>query len=133
MKFSFGQVLYFLIGAAAYFATLYYIDKSLAGAKRVIFRYAAVILSFGAFFYALQTWLPINHDRAQNVSQAAIAIVAAVCIFYEQHRAAQMRPVAERWKKLVAIMLALSAIAAYFGGFRFGYPSYYHRWDQYHY
>ena len=43
------------------------------------------------------------------------------------------RPIAERWKKLVGITLALMAITAYFNGFRFGYPKYYHRWDQYHY
>lgn len=133
MKLAFGQLLWFFAGAAAYFFALYFVDRSLRGRSRIVFRYAAVLLSIGAFFYALQTWLPVTHDRAQNVSQAAIAIAAAACIFYEQHRNSQNRPIAERWKKLVGITLALAAISAYFGGFRFGYPPYYHRWDQYHY
>src|SRR4030095_16767212 len=101
MKFGFGQVIWFVVGALAYFATLYYIDKSLGEKKRVYFRYAAVTLTLGAFFYALQTCLPIQRERAEKVSQAAIALIAAACVFYEQARAAAMRPIAERWKKLV--------------------------------
>ena len=29
--------------------------------------------------------------------------------------------------------VAADSIGAYFNGFKFGYPKYYHRWDQYHY
>src|SRR5205823_8586449 len=72
-------------------------------------------------------------DKCVNLAKAAIAIAAAGCVFYEQHRKAIQRPIAERWKKIAGLTLGLAAIVAYFNGFNFGYPRYYHRWDQYHY
>jgi hypothetical protein len=62
-----------------------------------------------------------------------IAMTAAGWVFIEMYRSGQKRPVAERWSKLVLITLAVSAIVVYFQTFRFGYPKFYHRWDQYHY
>src|SRR5262249_5104910 len=43
------------------------------------------------------------------------------------------KPIGERWKKFIGVTLAAAAIACYFTGFKFGYPKYYHRWDQFHY
>src|SRR5262249_44834598 len=66
-------------------------------------------------------------------TKAIIAIAAAGCVFYEQHRAGQQRPIAERWKRFAGITLGLAAITCYYQGFRFGYQRYFHRHDQYHY
>ena len=66
------------------------------------------------------------HDRPQGLLDSPATA-------RQQHRKGQSRPIAERWKKLVGITLALMAISVYFNGYRFGYPKYYHRWDQYHY
>jgi hypothetical protein len=138
MKLSATQLLTFVIGAIAYVSALTFTDRHLKNARSVgprlhgLFRYAAAALSVGVFFYLLQTRVP-RHDRVVEICKAAIAIAAAGCVLYEQHRHAQQRPLAERLKKVVGIALALSAIFAYFNGFKFGYPKYYHRWDQYHY
>ncbi len=132
MKFSPKDILTVIVGALAYFGVIVFIERILRGRAKIAFRYAAVALTTAAFFYALQKYVP-NHARAVELAKAAIAIVAAGCVFYEQHRKGQERPIAERWKKFVGVTLALAAIAAYFNGFNFGYPRYYHRWDQYHY
>jgi hypothetical protein len=133
MKLGIAQILFVLVGLGAYLGVLVFVDKSLKPRHRPWFRYAAVIVTVGLAFVALGDWLPINYDRANEIAKAAIAIAAAACVFYEQHRKAIGRPVAERWKRFVGLSLAIAAIGAYFNGFRFGYPKYYHRWDQYHY
>jgi hypothetical protein len=74
-----------------------------------------------------------GHARAIDLLKAVVAIAAAGAVFYEAHRAGERRPVAERWKKVVGATLAVAAVVLYFTSFRFGYPKYYHRWDQYHY
>ncbi len=94
--------------------------------------YLLAIDIIGLVFFLIQQKVPA-HDRAVDISKAAIAIIAAGCVFYEAHRAGQKRPVSERWKRFAAVVLGLAAIVAYFNGFRFGYPKYYHRWDQFHY
>lgn len=132
MKLTPIQLLFVVVGTLAYLALLYFTDKSLSERARVWFRYGAVTLSVGIFFYVMQVYVT-DHDQAVNITKAAIAITAAACVFYESHRKGQRRPIAERWKKFIGIALAVAAISAYFNGYRFGYPSYYHRWDQYHY
>ncbi len=119
-------------GAAAYFVALYLIDRSLEGGGQTTFRYAAGALSIGLFFLGLQKYVDA-YDRAVDITKAMVAILAAGAVFYEQHRAGMRQPVAERWKRAVGVSLAVVAIACYFNGFKFGYPKYYHRWDQYHY
>jgi hypothetical protein len=119
-------------GAAAYFVAIYLIDRSLEGAGQTTFRYAAGALSIGLFFLGLQKYVDA-YDRAVDITKAMVAILAAGAVFYEQHRAGMRMPVAERWKRAVGVSLAVVAIACYFNGFKFGYPRYYHRWDQYHY
>ncbi|MEM1030118.1 MAG: hypothetical protein AAGN82_07200 [Myxococcota bacterium] len=97
-----------------------------------VYRFAMGLGTVGLFFWFLGEGQP-NYKKAVSISKAAIAIAAAACVFFEAHRKGQGRPIAERWKKLIGITLALMAISAYFNGYRFGYPKYWHRWDQYHY
>ena len=118
--------------AAVYFALVYITDRSMAGRARVYFRYAAAALTV-AFFFLGMTFLVDDHARKVDLSKAMIAVTAAGCVFYESHRAGARRPVAERWKKAVGVTLGVAAIIGYFNGFKFGYPKYYHRWDQFHY
>jgi hypothetical protein len=132
MKLSFDQVALLVVGLIAYFAVLFFVDKALTSNWRPYFRYLATAATVGAFFYVMQKYVP-DHDRAVKITKAAIAMAAAAAVFYEAHRKGSGRPIAERWKKFVGIALALAAITCYFNGFRFGYPKYYHRWDQYHY
>lgn len=119
-------------GALGYLSAIYFIDRSLEGRSRVWFRYVALIASVAIFFMGVAKLVPDN-DRAAGVSKAAIALVAAGCLFYEQHREATRRPVSDRWKRFVGITLGLASIVAYYHGFKFNYPQYYHRHDQYHY
>ncbi|MFO0757937.1 MAG: hypothetical protein U0359_15680 [Byssovorax sp.] len=119
-------------GALAYFVAIYLIDRSLEGASQTTFRYVAGALSIGLFFLGLQKYVDA-YDRAVDIAKAMTAIVAAGAVFYEQHRAGMRRPVSERWKRAVGVTLGIVAIVCYFNGFKFGYPRYYHRWDQYHY
>ena len=132
MKLSIDQVALLVVGSAAYFGVLYFTDRALPDRWRAYFRWFAAGLTTVAFFYALQRYIS-DYDRTVKIAKAAIAMGAAAAVFYEAHRKAIGRPVAERWKKFVGVTLALAAIACYFDGFRFGYPKYYHRWDQYHY
>jgi hypothetical protein len=118
--------------ALVYMFAVYGVDRVLDGPARLYFRYFAVIASVGGFFYGLHVFAP-DFDRALGITKAGIAMTAAGCIFYEQHRAGMRRPVAERWKKFVGITLGFAGILAYFHGFHFGYSKYYHRHDQYHY
>ncbi len=120
------------VGALAYLLALYTLDRKLEGVSRVYFRYVAAVVSVGAFFYGVGR-LVEDSDRAAGVAKAGIALCAAGCLFYEQHRVGMRRPIAERWKRFVGLTLALAAIVAYFHGFAFKWPKYYHRHDQYHY
>ncbi len=131
-KLSPAQVGLFVIGASSYFSVAYFVHDVLPAAARTLWRYLILALSIAAFGAFLQELVP-THKRAVEISKATISIIAAGCVFYEQHRKGQGRPIAERWKRLVGITLALAAITGYFNGFKFGYPPYYHRWDQYHY
>jgi hypothetical protein len=119
-------------GALLYFWVLYALDQSLTERSRVTFRYVAAALTVGILFFGLQRYVPA-FDRAVDWAKAAIAITAAACVFYETHREGARRPVSERWKKFVGVTLGVAAIVAYFNGFKFGYPAYYHRHDIYHY
>ena len=73
------------------------------------------------------------HARATDLMKIAVPLFAAVGVFYEMHRAGQKRSIANRWKKLFGICLGVASIVLYFNAFKFGYPKFYHRWDQYHY
>jgi hypothetical protein len=129
-------------GALAYLALLYVIDQGLAGERRAYFRYAAVIVSIALFGFGVERVITASNpglqgtdlsDQVLGVTKAAIALLAAGCLFYEQHRAGMKRPVAERWKRFVGITLGLAAIVSYYHFFKFNWPQYYHRHDQYHY
>jgi hypothetical protein len=138
-QLNFSQVALIVVGVMAYFGVLFFGYRALPERARPPFMYLSAFVSIGAFFFVLcadnakgEPLIP-NHDRCVELAKAAIAITAAGCIFYEQHRKAMHRPIAERWKKFAGLTLAFAAITAYFNGFNFGYPKYYHRWDQYHY
>ena len=132
LKLNANQISILIAAVVNHFGFLYFLDAALPERLRAYWRYLAVALDVAIFFYAIGEYVP-SHDRAVEISKATIAIVAAAAVFYEAHRKGQQRPIAERWKKVIGIALALAAISAYFNGFKFGYPKYYHRWDQYHY
>lgn len=132
MKLTPAQIAGILIGVLFYASMIYGVDRSLGERQRVFFRYFAAILSVGLFFLGLGRLID-DHARCVDLAKSAIAITAAGCVFYEAHRAGMRKPVAERWKKFIGVTLGIAAIVAYFNGFRFGYPKYYHRWDQFHY
>jgi hypothetical protein len=132
MKLSPQQLLLLLGGVGGYFSLVYFVDRALPDRLRWLWRYGAAVATIGAAFWGLQEYLP-NHDTGVSLAKFFIPVTAAGCVFYEQYRKGLRRPVSERWAKFVGVTLALAGIAAYFNGFRFGYPPYYHRWDQYHY
>ena len=131
-KLNINQIAILIGTVINHFAFLVFVDGVLPDRSKALWRYVAIIADIGIFFWALGEYVP-NYKRCVEISKAAIAILAAAALFYEGHRKGQSRPIAERWKKIVGIALALAAITAYFNGFRFGYPKYWHRWDQYHY
>jgi hypothetical protein len=120
------------LGALAFFFAAYKIDMALAGAQRVYFRYAVILGTVLVFLGGVGAVVP-DADRALGVKKAGIALAAAGCLFYEQHRAGMQRPIAERWKRFIGITIAITAIASYYHFFKFSYAKYYHRHDQYHY
>ncbi|HHH28419.1 MAG TPA: hypothetical protein ENK57_08750, partial [Polyangiaceae bacterium] len=132
LKLNINQVAVLVGAAVNHFALLWSIDRVLPPNAKPWWRYASALLDVGIFFWALGEYIP-NHKKMVELSKASIAILAAFFVFYEQHRAGQQRPIGERWRKVIGITLALAAISAYFNGFKFGYPKYWHRWDQYHY
>jgi hypothetical protein len=132
MILSPAYVIAIIVGALCYFGALYLVDRSLDDASRTNFRYAAIILSVALFFYGLQR-VGLPYDRRIDITKAMLAITAACCVFYEQHRIGMRRPIAERWKRFAGITLGLASIIAYFNGLDPGYPKWYHRHDQYHY
>jgi hypothetical protein len=119
-------------GALAYLAFLYLVDRQLRGEPRVYFRYLAVVASAALFLVGVERIVP-DVERALGVKKAGIALAAAGCIFYEQFREGVKRPIAERWKRFIGITLGVAAICSYYHFFKFQYPKYYHRHDQYHY
>ncbi len=132
MKLTPPYIFALMVGALAYLFAIYFVDKSLSERSRAPFRYLAAAITAGLFFLAMTRFVD-DHARAVDLTKAMIAITAAGCVFYEAHRVGARRPVAERWKKFVGVTLGIAAILSYFNGFRFGYPKYYHRWDQFHY
>jgi hypothetical protein len=107
-------------------------DRWLQGRNRAYFRWFSAILAAGGVVYAIGTIVP-DYARAVDGVKLVVAISAAAAVFYEWQRARTGRPIAERWKKFVGIALGVVAICLYFSAFKFGYPKYWHRWDQYHY
>jgi hypothetical protein len=141
-------VLAIAVGVAAYLGSVYLADRALVGIRKVVFRYFVVAATIAGFFIATGGidigavglhWPGLigkglmDYGRATDITKALIAIAAAAAVFYEQQRVGERRPVAERWKRFVGLSLAIAAIVCYFEAFRFGYPKFFHRWDQYHY
>ena len=132
MKLPPFQIALIVLALAGVIAGLSYADRLIDERRRGLYRVVAVGVVLAGFFFGLQQVLT-DHAWAVDVAKAAIAISAAVAVFYEAHRAAIQRPVAEKWKRFVGVALGIAGILAYFNGLRFGYHKYYHRWDQYHY
>src|SRR5690606_27269378 len=132
MKLSLVGVILLFVGAIAYFGVVYFVHQSLDVKQRPWFRYLVVTVTAGGFFYAINQ-LAAAGNQTMNFAKAGIAITAAGCVLYETHRKGIGRPIAERWKKVAGVALAFAAITTYFDGYKFGYPPYWHRWDQYHY
>lgn len=126
------QVVMFVMGALAVLAALVYADRFVDERRRALYRIGAAIVATGGLFYGIQRIVP-DFGVAVDVAKGVIAGLAAVFVFYEAHREAIKRPVAERWKRFVGITLAVAAVLAYFNGFRNGYDKSYHRHELYHY
>lgn len=134
-------ILPWLLGFVGLLVATGYIRQNLRGRMRAFAMYAAVAasaLAFGIFAGKLGEAMPqvssdTPHQRAADVVKAAIAFASISAVMFELRRLSQGRPIAERWKKAVGITLGVISIALYFNTFKFGYPKYYHRWDQYHY
>jgi hypothetical protein len=108
------------------------VDRQLTGHVRAIFRWTVAALAAGLVAYTVGEIVP-DYARALDVMKAGVALTAAGGVFYEWHRKQIGRPIAERWKRFFGIVLGVAAIFLYFHAFKFGYPKYWHRWDQYHY
>jgi len=132
MRLTLPQAFLVVGVGALYFFLLWFIDRSLESRARVMFRYVAAIGTIAGAAYGITRYTD-DHARAVDIFKIAIALGAAGCVFYERHREGMKKPVSERWKKYIGVALGVAAIIAYFNGFRFGYPKYYHRWDQFHY
>jgi ribose/xylose/arabinose/galactoside ABC-type transport system permease subunit len=128
MNFPPLTILAIVVGAAAYFFAIYSAARAFQGWQRVVFRYAALVVTLALFFLFIGYRRYVgDHARAADLTQVMIAITAAGAVFYEQHR-----PVAERWKRAVGVTLGIAGIIVYFNGFKFGYARYHQRWDQSH-
>jgi hypothetical protein len=142
------QIAYSAVGAAVYLGAVYFIDRSITGRVKAVFRWLVAATVVGAYFVTIGglrngigpiKWIGLirmgvlDHSRAVDFTKIVIAVLAAAAVFWERQRIGERRPFSERWKRFVGVVLGLAAIASYFGGFDFGYPKFYHRWDQYHY
>ncbi|WP_437727009.1 hypothetical protein [Sorangium sp. So ce861] len=92
----------------------------------------AVLAGTAALFSLIHRYAA-DYPLALDITKGAIASSAALALLYEAGRVRQRRPIAERWKKRAAFAFSAMAVVAYFDGFRFAYPSFYHRWEHYHY
>jgi hypothetical protein len=123
---------FLLIGAVCLAAVLFVLDRWVSEQRRLLFRYAAAILSVSLFFYALQKRVT-DHSMAVDITKGAIALIATACVFYEAHRAGLRKPVSERWAKFIGVTLGVAAVVTYFNGFYTAYPKFYHRHEHFHY
>lgn len=126
------QVALIVMAAVAVVAGVVYADRFIDERSRAMYRIASAIVLAGGFFFGVQRLVP-DFAVAVDVIKGVIAGLAAVFVFYEMHRESVKRPIAERWKKVVGISLAVAAFLAYFNGFRNGYDKGYHRHELYHY
>ncbi|MGK4005506.1 hypothetical protein WMF31_22970 [Sorangium sp. So ce1036] len=132
MKLSSQEIIEIVIAFCAYFGVAYAVGAFAPARLRVAARYVTVLAGVALFFYGLHRYID-EHARAVDLAKVLIAMGAALCVFYEKQREGMRRPIAERWKRFIGVTLGIAAIICYFNGFRFGYPKYYHRWDQFHY
>lgn len=132
MKINPQQLQEIAIGVGVYLLVAWALATQVPERWRTYSQKIAAVLGVVVFFVGVQRYIA-DVERASDVAKAAIAMIAAVCVFYEAHRAGMRRPVAERWKKFVGVTLGIAAIACYFNGFQPKYAKFWHRWDQYHY
>lgn len=126
------QIALMVLGAAAVLAGLVYLDRVVPEGRRPFYRIAAAILGTGGFFYGVQRLIP-DFAISVDIIKGVLGGVAAACVFYEAHRISTKRPIAEKWKKFVGVVLAVAAVLAYYNGFRNGYDKAYHRHELFHY
>lgn len=86
-------------------------------------------LSFAALLVCI---LGVERVHLGDAAKILIALTAAALSLADVGRAALRGRVPEPLKMALGITLGLAAILAYFNGFSFGYPKFYHRWEQYH-
>jgi len=93
---------------------------------------AAIALASVAAFLMLRPHIQPYDPRAGLV-KAMVAAVAAACVLYETLRWRQGRPVPESARRFAGFMLAAAAVLAYFNGFAYTFPPYWHHSDLFHY
>lgn len=130
-----------LIGFAFCVAGVLFLRRILTGRARSVVSWLGTIVSvivlaitagkIGELLPQVSSDSP--HARGIDVMKFALAITAMSFVFYEIRRVGERRPIAERWKKFAGITMGVAGILFYFNSLKFGYPQYYHRWDQYHY
>lgn len=121
-----------VIAGVVYVGMVWLIDRQLSGKARSAFRYVAGALFAAGFFYAASTYAP-KPARAVDVVKILVAALALTGVLYERDRARAGRPIARRWKRLVAVTLVTASAMLYMNGISYGYSKLFHRWDQYHY
>ncbi len=117
------------------------VRKRLLGQQRAIASWLlafVAVFCFGMLAGKMGVALPqvasdSAHVRGLDVVKAGLAVLAMSLIFFEMKRAGEKRFVAEKWKRFIGVTMGVAGIILYFNSFKFGYPKYFHRWDQYHY
>lgn len=117
------------------------VRKRLLGQQRAIASWLlafVAVFCFGMLAGKMGVALPqvasdSAHVRGLDVVKAGLAVLAMSLIFFEMKRAGEKRFVAEKWKRFIGVTMGVAGIVLYFNSFKFGYPKYFHRWDQYHY
>ncbi|WP_437590902.1 hypothetical protein [Sorangium sp. So ce1000] len=104
-----------------------------APSRRHFIAWCLAVLAGAAVLFSLIHRYAADYPLALDITKGAIASSAVLGLLYEARRGRQRRPIAERWKKRAAFGVSAVAVVAYFEGFHFAYPSFYHRWEHYHY
>ncbi len=75
---------------------------------------------------------PRSAEALANMAKIAIGLAAGLLAWGDQIRAVFRGRMPRFLRDGAWLMLAVAAVVAYFNGFQFGYPAYYHRWEQFH-
>ncbi len=92
----------------------------------------AVALSIVGVSGLVVTVIKVERVQTADLIKLLVALTAATLALGDSVRAALRGKIPRPIQQALGIALALTAIVAYFNGFSFGYPKFYHRWEQFH-